>query len=138
MRRNPGYTLQIERRIFHIDKAVKLETQNLRNKWVIELDDIFDMATSIAKGKISQQQVGDKLQSITSKERQMWAQVAANIGQVLGTLTKGYDDTRFNEDITELERQIAEIKKFQLERASKENMVTETKLENTDDGTVSN
>jgi hypothetical protein len=71
------------------------------------------MATSIAKGKVSQQQVGDKLQSITPKERQMWAQVSANIGLVMGNLAKGYDETKFNEDLAKLERLLDEIKVFQ-------------------------
>lgn len=113
MRRNPGFTVQVERRICHLQKTVKVDTQGLRNKWISELDELFDIATLIAKGKVAQQQVGDKLQSITPKERQMWAQVSANIGMVMGNLAKGFDDTKFNEDLAELERQIDEIKIIQ-------------------------
>lgn len=42
----------------------------------------FDYAASIAKGDVTQHQVGDKMQSITLKERQMWAQIAAKIGLI--------------------------------------------------------
>ncbi len=101
MRRRPELTIQIERRICHLQKTSKVDTQSLRDKWISELDDLFDIATSIAKGKVLQQQVGDKLQSITPKERQMWAQVSANIGMVMGNLAKGFDDTKFNEDLDE-------------------------------------
>ena len=89
------------------------------------------MATSIAKGKVGQQHVGEKLQSITLKEQQMWAQVAANIGLAMGNLAKTYDETRFNEDLARLESQIAEIKKIQ-EYMSKEQGSAAPSLTNTD------
>jgi hypothetical protein len=117
MRRNPGFTFQVEARICQLHQTAKFDTQGLRNKWISELDDLFDMATSIAKGKVSQQQVGDKLQSITPKERQMWAQVSANIGSVMGNLAKGYDETKFDEDLAELERLMDKIKKLRGETA---------------------
>ena len=119
MRRNTGVTLQVERRICRLQKTVKVDTQDLRTKWIAELDDLFDTATSIANGKVNQQQVGDKLQFITPKERQMWAQVSANIGLVMGNLAKGYDETKFNEDLAELEKLTNEIKTFNDEIAKK-------------------
>ncbi len=81
-----------------------IDTQTLRKKWITELDDLFDMANLIAKGTVDQQEVGGKLQSITPKERQMWAQVTANIGQVMGNLAKAHDETQFNDDFARLER----------------------------------
>jgi hypothetical protein len=113
MRSRPDLTIQVERRICHLQKTVNVNTQSLRNKWITELDYLFDIATSIAKGKVDQQQVGDKLQFITPKERQMWAQVSANVGMVMGNLAKGFDETKFNEDLAGLERQIDEIKIIQ-------------------------
>jgi len=110
MRRRPDYTLQVESRICHLRQRVGAETQNLRNKWITELDNLFDIAVQIAKGNVDQQQVNGKLQPITPKERQMWAQITANIGQVMGNLAKGYDETKFNEDIDELERLFDEVK----------------------------
>ena len=96
-----------------------IETQNLRKKWIIELDDLFDIANLIAKGKVDLQQVGDKLQSITPKERQMWAQVTANIGQVMGNLAKAHDDTQFNDDVVELERLLDEVHILRYERSGR-------------------
>ena len=109
MRQNIGFTLQVERRICRLKKTVKVDTQDLRTKWIAELDNLFDMATSIANGKVNQQQFGDKVQFITPKERQMWAQVSANIGLVMSNLAKGYDETKFNEDLAELEKLANEI-----------------------------
>jgi cell division protein FtsL len=115
MRHEPNYGLQVERRIFTFRENARLDMQALRNKWLTELDDLFDTANAIAKGKVGQQKVGDKLQHITPKERQMWAQIASNVGMVMSSLSKGYDERQFNQDITELEKQIEEWKAFQAE-----------------------
>jgi hypothetical protein len=82
----------------------------MRNKWITELEHLFDMATPIAKGEITQQQICDKLQTITPKERQMWAQLSANIAAVMGNLAKAYDERQFDEDLNELETQVEELK----------------------------
>ncbi len=112
----------------HVHQEAKVDTQELRNKWISELDSIFDVAASIAKGKVNQQQVGDKLQSITPKERQMWAQVAASIGQVMGNLAKGYDVTKFDEDLDHLEELLKDLEKPREEDAKGEVQPGTTKL----------
>ena len=127
MSRRPDYTTQVERRICHFRQRVGAETQILRNKWITELDELFDIAVLIAKGKVDQQQVDGKLQHITPKERQMWAQVTANIGQVMGNLTKAYDETQFNEEINELERLLDEVKILKID-AEKQQGYDETSL----------
>jgi predicted metal-dependent phosphoesterase TrpH len=53
---------------------------------------------------------------MTPKERQMWANVAAHIAEVMGNLSKGYDERRFNEDLAELEQLVNEIKQLQTEQ----------------------
>jgi hypothetical protein len=137
MRRIPGFTVQVERRICRLQRTAKVDTQDLRNRWIGELDDLFGMATSIAKGNVSQQQVGDKLQFITPKERQMWAQVAANIGMVMGNLSKGYDERQFDEDLDEMERLMGEIKKLHAEAAGQAGPASQIGAGNTDGNTES-
>jgi len=112
MRRRQDFTVQVERRICHLQRTAKVDTQGLRNRWIEELDQLFGIATSIAKGEVTKQQVDDKLQSITPKERQLWAQIAANIGMVMGNISKGYDERQFNEDLAELERQVDQVQKL--------------------------
>jgi len=109
MKNTPEYTPQVARPLYPPRHKDSIDTQTLRKKWIIELDDLFDLANLIAKGKVDQQQVGGKLQSITPKERQMWAQVTANIAQVMGNLARGHDDTQFNDDLVELERLFKEV-----------------------------
>ena len=113
MEREDGVTVQVYRRICHIQREVKVDTQDLRDRWLGELDELFGMATSIAKGKVTQQQVGDKVQAITPKERQMWAQIAANIGMVMGNLSERFDERQVDRDLDELDRFLAEVKAAQ-------------------------
>ena len=112
MRRRQDFVIQVERRICHLQQTASVDIQGLRNRWIGELDQLFGIATSIAKGEVTKQQVADRLQSITPKERQLWAQVAANIGMVMGNLSKGYEERQFNEDIAELERQVDQVQKL--------------------------
>ena len=134
MKRNAGFSVQVERRICRLQRTAKVDTQDLRDKWIGELDELFGVATSIAKGNVSQQQVGDKLQFITPKERQMWAQVAANIGMVMGNLSKGYDERQFDKDLDEMEQLMAEIKKMHGGNDEKDS-AEEAKSTNSDDKT---
>jgi len=131
MRHKPNYDLQVERRILNVRENLRLDMQGLRNKWLTELDNLFDTATAIAKGKVEQQQVGDKLQYITPKERQIWAQIASNIGMVMSSLSKGYDERQFNEDFANLDKAIDEWKALEAKGIQKEGLTPEAKPEDT-------
>lgn len=120
MRNTTECTTQIEHPICLPRQTDSIDTQTLRKKLITELDDLFDIANLIAKGKVDQQQVGSTLQSITPKERQMWAQVTTNIAQVMGNLAKGFDETKFNEDFAELERLMGEVKALHAKAAEKQ------------------
>ena len=70
------------------------------------------------------------MQYITPKERQMWAQIASNIGMVMSSLSKGYDERQFNEDFANLEKLIDEWQAFQAE-ANQKGSTAEAKPEDT-------
>ncbi len=124
MRNTQECTTQIRHPIGLTRQTDSIDTQQLRKKWITELDELFEIANLIAKGKVEQQQVDGKLQTITPKERQMWAQVAANVGHVMGNLTKAHDDTQFNDDLAELERLTNEIHRLYDEAAKRQEAET--------------
>ena len=137
MRRNMRFTVQVERRICHLQQAVKVDTQELRNKWMVELDGLFDFATSIAKGDVTRQKVGEKMQSLTLKERQMWAQIAAKIGLVGANLSRGYDERQIDKDLDLLEKLLEKNKKLYDDASAKTSPALQTKTENADNNTES-
>ena len=99
----------------------------LEVEWIDKLDALFVLATSIAKGEVNRQRVGDRVEFITPKQRQMWAHVAAHIAMVMGNLAKGYDEHQFNEDLAEVERLVDEIKKLQAQRVEEGDRPAEEK-----------
>ena len=103
MHYNTKLVRHVERRISRLHQEVRLDTMEIRNKWISKLDNLFDLATSIANGDITQQQVGDKQQTITPKERQMWAQLATSLGNAMGNLTKAYHEEQIDKDLDKLE-----------------------------------
>ena len=127
MRNTPECSKQDKDPISLTRKTDSIDTQELRKKWITELDDLFDMANLIAKGKVDQQQVNGKLQSVTPKERLMWAQVAANVAQVIGNLSKAHDDTQFNDDLARLENLMKEVHRLH-DEAEKKLQQSETGL----------
>jgi len=46
------FTVQVERRICRFSARLRLIRRILRNRWIDELDDLFGMATSIAKATL--------------------------------------------------------------------------------------
>lgn len=136
-RRSAGFAGHVERCIRRMQRTVKIDTQSQRDRWISELDELFMEATSIAKGKVTRQQVGDKLQSIPLKERQMWAQAAANIGMVMGNLSKQYDVVQIDKDLDALERKIKEINEEHARTFRQSNTAAQSEEENTDNNTDS-
>ena len=113
MRRNLSFIVQVERRILQLRQSAAPDTQQLRTEWIDQLNVLFRLAISIAKQRDDVNQIDDKPEKPTPRERQMWARVAAHTAFVMGNLAKGYDETKFNEDLAELERLVDEIKKLQ-------------------------
>jgi hypothetical protein len=55
-------------------KFTLINTQKIRAKLIIQLQGIFDLAMSIAKGKVKQlQDDDDKEYRVTPQQRQKWA-----------------------------------------------------------------
>jgi hypothetical protein len=73
MRANRGFTVFVERRISQLRQTADYDTQHLRREWIDKLNVTFTVANSIAKGEVNRQRVGNRVEFITPKQRQMWA-----------------------------------------------------------------
>ena len=133
MRHNRSLVVLVERRISDIRQTVRqtveknVDTQFLRNVWIEQLNILFSSAASLATDGVKPKQSGDKPETIAPKERQMWAHVAAHVGEVMGNLAKGFDERKFNEDLTELEKLVDEIKSLQDQTIKAANRAAEEK-----------
>ena len=93
------------KRIGELQQKIKVDSQRLREKLLLELEKIFDDATKMAKGEVT---VNGK--EPTLKERRMWARVAAYTAQVMQGIAKGLDEREIDEQLKELRRLVDEAK----------------------------
>ena len=100
----------IVRRVVKLKRRVKVDTQQMRGNALKNLEELFGLAVSLARGEVkTQTENGEKL-TVTIKQRQMWARVAAYIAQIMNSLAKGFDEREIDVQMDELERLVNEAK----------------------------
>jgi len=110
----------ILRRVTKLRKAIKVNTQKIRKKTLNSLEEIFNLAVSIAKGEIDTQTIEGVQVRITIKERQLWARVAAYIAQVMNSIAEGFDERELDVQLIELEKLVNEAKAKAKDRKTQE------------------
>jgi hypothetical protein len=75
------------------------------------LQQLFDVASAIARGQVQYQRIGEKMHPITLKERQGWIKVAAYVAQIMHNIAHGFDEKQIDEDLAELEKLVNEASK---------------------------
>jgi len=94
------------RRIAHVD------SQGIRAKLLNQLDALFNLAFSIAQGKVKRLRDDEgKEYNVTPGQRQKWARLATYTAQVMQNLSKGFDEKEFQTDLKKLERMVDEIRR---------------------------
>lgn len=103
--------LMIIRRVSKLKKTVKIDTQRMRGKTLHRLEELFDLALSLAKGEVKTQTDKEgKTEKVTLKQRQMWARVCAYIAQIMNSIASGFDEKQIDTQLDELERLVNEAK----------------------------
>lgn len=100
----------ISRRVARLRQTVKVNTQKTRKKMLDRLEEIFDLAVSLAKGEVETQTVDGAQVRVTLKQRQIWARVAAYVAQIMNSIAQGFDEREIDVQLDELERLVNEAK----------------------------
>ena len=103
-----SHKLMIIRRAAQLKEIIKIDTQQMRTKTLNNLQELFDLATELAKGNLKTQTQGGEQQRITLKQRQMWTRVAAYIAQIINSVASGFDERQIDHDLEKLEKLIDE------------------------------
>jgi hypothetical protein len=119
--------VQIDSRIFQLRKTLSIDTQRMRLKSLERLEELFDMASGLAKGDYKFQCSDGKREPVTIKQRQMWARVAAYIAQIMNTITGKFDEREIDHELAELERLIHEASAKSKAAEAKERVQQEEK-----------
>ncbi len=97
-------------RIERMRRIVETDTQRIRLKMIKMLEEIFNMASAIAKGEVQYQTVDGKPVRVTLKQRQMWVRVAAYTAQVMNTIASSFDEREIDEMLKTLRGMVDEAK----------------------------
>lgn len=97
-------------RVIQLKRRVKIDTQRIRSNLLKHLEEIFNLAASLAKGDIKTMKVGDKRVKVSLKQRQMWAKVAAYTAQIMNSIAQGFDEREIDVQLDELERLVNEAR----------------------------
>ncbi|MBS7646299.1 MAG: hypothetical protein QXL91_02515 [Candidatus Bathyarchaeia archaeon] len=101
-------TSMVKRRIAQLKEELKADTQKIRLKTIEQLQEIFNMASALAKGEVKYQTEDGKPQKLTLSQRQKWARVAAYIAQIINSVSNTFDERQIDEDLAKLEELINE------------------------------
>ena len=95
-----------------IRRIARVDSQGIRAKLLNQLDQLFNLAFSIAKGQVKRLRDNEgKEYSVTPGQRQKWARLATYTAQVMQNLSKGFDEKEFQTDLKKLERMVDEIRR---------------------------
>jgi poly-beta-hydroxyalkanoate depolymerase len=95
-------------------RVASVDTQAIRFKLLHQLDGIFELAMSVAKGNVKHfRDEEGKEHPVTPKQREKWARIAAYTAQVMHNLTRSFDEKQFQTDLKRLEQMVDEVKREQ-------------------------
>ena len=102
--------MMIFKRLAELKETIRVDTQHIRGKTLNSLQELFDLAVALAKGKVKTQNEEGVAVKVTLKQRQMWARVAAYIAQIMNSVASGFDERQIDVQLDELERLVNEAK----------------------------
>jgi len=101
---------RVSRRVAQIRRYVQTETQRTRKKLMKSLEEIFDLAASLARGEVKSLTEGGVKAKVMMKQRQIWARVAAYVAQIMNSIAEAIDEREIDEQLAELGRLVDEAR----------------------------
>ena len=96
--------LRISQRVSKTRRILIIDTQRTRKKLIIQLEEVFQIASNYARGKINSVTGEDgKPRPLTMAEKQFWARIAAFTAQTVNSIAKGIDERQIDSDLNKLE-----------------------------------
>jgi uncharacterized membrane protein YjjP (DUF1212 family) len=98
----------IVRRIEKAIEDVDSISQKLRQRTLRNLEEIFRVASRIARGQIKHQRINRKMVRINLKQRRRWLSVATFAAQAIKTVASNINEKEIRTQFKELERLVDE------------------------------
>jgi len=96
--------VRVSIRISKARRILSVDTERTRRKLILQLKEVFHIASDYARGKIYRVTVDDgKKRPLTIVECQHWARIATYTAQIINNIAKGIDERQINLDLDKLE-----------------------------------
>ncbi len=104
MRGRLNFKLRLSQRVSKTRRILIVDTQRTRKKLIVQLEEVFQIASNYARGKINWVTGEDgKSRPLTMSEKQFWARIAAFTAQTVNSIAKGIDERQIDSDLNKLE-----------------------------------
>ena len=103
-----SFNRYVSRRIEIVRKQIEAETQKTREKTIKNLEEIFNAAAKIARGKIEHQRINGKMVPITLRQRRMCVRVAEHVAKTMNSIASNFDEREIVAQLDDLERLVNE------------------------------
>ncbi len=99
-----NFKLRISQRVSKTRRILIVDTQRTRKKLIMQLEEVFQIASNYARGKINFVTGEDgKPRPLTMSEKQFWARIAGFTAQTVNSIAKGIDERQIDSDLSKLE-----------------------------------
>jgi hypothetical protein len=110
MRHRYDRRMRVCLRLSKMRKILHVDTQRMRGRIIVQLEDVFHIASGYARGKIFYVVDKDgKERPLTVAERQLWARIAAYTAQIINSIANGLDERQIDKDLDKLEEMLNKI-----------------------------
>jgi len=91
-------------RVEKMRREVEVTTDKLRDRMIVNLQEIFDAASEIARGEVKHQRIGRRMVKVTLKEKRRWLLVAACAAQTIKKIASNLDEKEIHAQLNKLEK----------------------------------
>ena len=98
---------RVSLRLCKMRRVMRIDTQRVRLRLMINLEQIFHIACAYARGQNNRVVGKDgKQRYLTVSERQLWARIATYTAQIIDSVAKGIDERQIDKDLDKLEEML--------------------------------
>jgi hypothetical protein len=95
-------------RLERLKRDLEVGSRELRLSLIERLEEIFNLASDLAGGRVETQTEGGVRARVSLAERWRWTRVAAHTAKMIAGLSESLDERALNEQLMELEALIRE------------------------------
>lgn len=109
MRYRLNVKTRVNKRISNTRQILSVNSQRTRRKLIYELEEIFELSSVYARGRINWVTGDDgKPRPLTIVEKQFYARIAAYTVQIINSVAKAIDERQIIADLDKLEQMLNE------------------------------